>query len=104
MPRGDGTGPQGMGSMTGRGPGIGFARGLGFRNACFDFGGRGYRCRYYTRNVPARNNPGIYSKFSQFAGVDCEKQALENHANILQSELDFINARLAELTNPSSKE
>jgi hypothetical protein len=82
MPFGDGTGPRGMGSMTGRGAGYcsGFAT-PGFANPIpgrrwFGFGWRraygypyayrrrvpyfGYGYPYYGRDYPAYNRPYIY--------------------------------------------
>jgi len=63
MPRGDGTGPAGVGPMTGRASGYcagyntpgymnaygGRFAGRGFRGG---FGGRGYRNRYYATGLP----------------------------------------------------
>lgn len=54
MPRGDGTGPRGMGSRTGRGAGFcagynqpGFANRGGFGGGCGFGGGRGRRNQFY---------------------------------------------------------
>ena len=99
MPRGDGTGPRGMGSMTGRGAGyctgverrgddnfaprrsfgIGFGRGWGFRG--YGFGGRRF---------------GEYATPYRQPDPELEKQALKNQAEALQSELDFVKKRLGE--------
>ncbi|NLJ24593.1 MAG: DUF5320 domain-containing protein [Firmicutes bacterium] len=70
MPRGDGTGPVGMGRMTGRGAGYcaGFAvpgyanpggvrRGLGF--------GRGYRRGFYGTGVPGWGRYGCRAYMGQ---------------------------------------
>ena len=67
MPRGDGTGPRGMGPMSGRGagycagydmpgfgnqvPGRGFGMGVG-RGAGFSGGGRGWRNCFYATGLP----------------------------------------------------
>jgi len=76
MPRGDGTGPAGMGSMTGRAAGYcagysvpGFANPIGGRYSGISRGtfggrgggGRGYRNRYYATGLPGwyRYNTGM---------------------------------------------
>ena len=122
MPRGDGTGPQGLGSMTGRaagycagsgtpgnpnaalgrGFGAGFGRGLGFRGTGFGYRGPGYRCRFFATGLPAWNRFRAYSRPGQGADPEFEKHALKNQADILQSKLDLIKTRLAEMENPGS--
>ena len=122
MPRGDGTGPQGLGSMTGRaagycagsgtpgnanaalgrGFGAGFGRGPGFRGSGFRYGGSGYRCRFFATGLPAWNRFRAYSRTGQGTDPESEKQTLKNQADILQSELDLIKTRLAELDNSGS--
>lgn len=117
MPAGDGTGPAGMGPMTGRvagycagyampgysnpvpgrGFGWGFGRGRGF------WGGRGWRHQYYATGLPGWVRFGGYSAPYVYPGAyykpdpEMEKQALKNQANAMQSELDAINKRLGEL-------
>lgn len=122
MPRGDGTGPMGMGAMTGRGAGwcagfntsgyanqvpgrgfgMGFGRGRGFvggRGA----GGRGRRNMYYATGLPgwARYDgyaePYGYQEPYGAPDPEFEKQSLRGQADALQSELDFIRKRLDEL-------
>lgn len=112
MPRGDGTGPMGMGPMTGRGAGycagtgmpgyanpiprrgfgMGFGRGWGFGG-----GGRGWRNMYYATGVPGRLRFGGYVSPYQKPDLEMEKQSLRGQAEALQSELDFIKKRLSEL-------
>ncbi len=119
MPRGDGTGPRGMGSMTGRaagfcagfgvpgymntvpgragghGTGFGFGRGFG--------GGRGWRNRFYATGRPGWMRFGGYAaphtNPMPYPNADPEtgKQALRNQADILESELNQIRKRLAEM-------
>jgi len=120
MPRGDGTGPMGMGSMTGRGAGwcagfgapgyanpipgrglgMGFGRGGGF------FGGRGGRGRrnmYYATGLPGWMRYGGYAAPYDYQAnymtpnPEMEKQNLMSQADALQSELDFIRKRLDEM-------
>lgn len=108
MPRGDKTGPMGMGSKTGRGAGFcsgfgmpgyanrqaaGFGGGLGRgRAGCANFGGgRGFRHRFYATGVPFG-----FEQTGAFEPV-AEKDALKNRADALQSELDAIKKRLAKI-------
>jgi len=113
MPRGDGTGPMGMGAMTGRAAGLcagsgmpgyanpapgqnfgmGFGRGRGFGGR--GSGGRGWRHMFYATGLPG------WMRFGRYAAPkpdpEMEKQALKNQAEVLQSELDFIKKRLGEI-------
>ncbi len=122
MPRGDGAGPQGLGSMTGRAAGYcsgsgtpgyanaalgrpfggGFGRGLGFRGAGFGSGGRGYRCRFFANGLPGWNRVGAYSAPFQGTNPEIEKQVLRNQADALESELESIKKRLAQFDKGSS--
>ncbi|NLJ26828.1 DUF5320 domain-containing protein [Desulforhabdus amnigena] len=112
MPRGDGTGPMGMGPMTGRGAGYcagtgmpgyanpfprcGFGMGFGWGRG-FGGGGRGWRHMYYATGVPGRLRFGGYAGPYQKPDLEMEKQSLRSQAEALQSELDFIKKRLSEL-------
>lgn len=89
MPRGDRTGPQGAGPLSGRGagycgggappgPGAGPWGGGGWGGR-----GRGWRNRFF-----ATGEPGWA------AGDADEKQALENRAGWLSRQLDAIRERL----------
>jgi len=118
MPRGNGTGPMGMGAMTGRGmgfcagydrpgyanmmPGGGkgsfYGRGRGFRN-----GGRGWCQGFAATGRPGWTRFGDYgapygnwAPYSQ-ADPEMEKQALKTQADFLQSELDQIKKRLEDI-------
>lgn len=98
MPAGNGTGPMGMGSMTGRGAGYcsgsgmpGYANAGGFGGGGFGFGGvRGRRNRFFAA--------GPQGRFAQGA-VDpaTEQQALKNQVEALQAQLEAIQKRLAEM-------
>ena len=128
MPRGDGTGPMGMGPMTGRaagycagfgmpgyanpapgrGYGMGFGRGRGFGGRGFGGGGRGWRNRFYATGQPGWARAGAYPapypvEFPQ-ADPEAEKQALKAQADALQSELEFIKKRLAEVEAKASED
>jgi len=92
MPRRDGTGPMGAGSMTGRGFGIctgvnaekyGAGRGMGF--------GRGLACRRgFSR--------GFGRSFSMNeTSPEMRKELLNEQKNILQSRLKAVDKQLDEL-------
>ncbi|MGD8439621.1 MAG: DUF5320 domain-containing protein [Holophagae bacterium] len=100
MPGGDGTGPMGMGAMTGwgRGPcrGSGWAHvaGGGFRRPGRGAGGGlGWRHRFWA------GEPSVGS--SRGAGFDrlSERRWLEHRAAELDDELGRIRARLDELAS-----
>lgn len=114
MPRGDRTGPMGMGPMTGRaagycagypvpgymnpGPGFGPGMGRGWRG-----GGRGWRNMYYATGLPgwARFGyaaPGVVPPVYGAPTTEQETAALKTQADLLQKQLDAINRRLEELT------
>jgi Family of unknown function (DUF5320) len=104
MPRGDGTGPMGMGARTGRaagyfvvsempgyanpvpgrGFGTGFGRGRGAGGRGYGGGGRGWRSMFFATGLPG---------WLRFGG----KQALKTQAEALQSELDIIKKRLEDM-------
>lgn len=107
MPRGDSTGPMGMGPMTGRqagycagyhmpgflnnacgrGMGMGHGRGGGFRRSN----------RFFATGMPGRAQFGGFAESFQQADPETEKQALKSQAEYLQSEMDAIKKRLDEL-------
>jgi hypothetical protein len=112
MPRGDGTGPMGMGPMTGRGAGFcaglgvpGFAnRGLGFgfgRGRGGRGGGRGRRNMFYATGLTGWQRAAMGVAAPSTAAVaptaEVEKQVLETQVEIMQSQLDEVKRRLAEL-------
>jgi hypothetical protein len=130
MPRGDGTGPMGMGAMTGRaagycagsgaheyansGSGRGFGMGFG-RGRCVwgrgvGGGGRGWRNMFYATGLPGWMRFGGYAAPYgyptpyQKPDSEMEKQALMNQAEALQSELDFIKTRLGEIERRTTAE
>ena len=109
MPRGDRTGPMGMGPMTGRAagycagyvspmPGRGFGMGWG--------GGRGHgrrwRHRYYATGLPGWPRFGHASawEYSPYAGPltrEQEVESLKAQAGWLKEQLDAIQECLTEL-------
>ncbi len=110
MPRGDGTGPQGLGPMTGRGAGYcagydvpGYANpgfgGLGpQRGRGWGGGGRGWRRMFYATGLPGWLRFGYGpAAMSQ----DQEVQMLRGQADALKRQLDAISQRLGEIEGES---
>ena len=119
MPRGDRTGPQGVGPMTGRGAGIcagydvpgymnesfgpGFGRGRGAGMG----GGRGWRHRYYATGVPGWGRqfarpyapPVVNPKVAR----DEELLQLKQQAQHIKEALQDIEQRIGELQQQSEK-
>ena len=106
MPGGNGTGPNGMGPMTGRGAGYcsgsqapGWSDAVAGRGAGAGFGaGRGRRMGLSAAGPAGR------MRFRNFGVVpyrnpdpNSVRQALENQADSLQAELEIIKNRLREL-------
>jgi len=112
MPRGDGTGPMGMGSLTGRRLGYcagydvpGFANPLGFglgRGMAWGRGGGGGRGLAFRRG-----RGGFYSQYAQTpvpkAQFD-DANALKSHISVLEEQLAAVKARLAEIENPAASD
>jgi len=126
MPYGDGTGPMGLGPMTGRaagycagygmpgymnpmagrGMGRGFGRGRG--------GGRGWRNRFFATGLPGWARMGVapippaYGMYPPPAPVvpepETEMQALKNQAEYFEEALKNIVERIKELEAASAKE
>lgn len=120
MPRGDGTGPTGMGTMTGRATGyragygmpgyahdmggrrdrIGFGRGSGFGGRVGG-GGYGRRNRLYATGLPGWRRNGAYEPVLGYAAPyqtpdpEMEKKALKRRSEALRSELEAIQQRLS---------
>jgi len=101
MPRGDRTGPMGMGPMTGRG--AGFCGGFGapgFMNAMPGRGGMGFgrgRGRGFGMGMGWRHGWGF-----QGAQVACQQQVdelslLKNQAKYFGEALQSINSRISQL-------
>ncbi len=115
MPRGDGTGPGGMGPMTGRaagycagyntpgfanpipGRGFGFGRGRGFG---FGRGFRGGRGGGYGYAAPLGYAP--QAGYAQPTAQQ-EADALKNEAEYLKGTLEDINKRISELEKGKDK-
>ena len=107
MPRGNGTGPMGLGALTGRRAGYcagnampgyanpGMGRGLGMG---FGVGGGGYgrRNMFYATGLPGWLRFGWPSPVAPMAPEN-EAAALKVHADMLQKQLAAISKRLEEL-------
>lgn len=100
MPKGDGTGPMGMGRMTGRGAGFcagftapgyanyaGFAGGLG----C----GRGFRRMFYATGLPGWARLGYPAYAGTYEPALGEKERLSRQAELLESQLEQVKKRLS---------
>lgn len=129
MPRGDGTGPSGLGPMTGRGAGYcagyqvpGYmnpvgGRGFGGRGGWGRGGGHGWRHVYYATGVPgwARGGwvpggaggpygpvgPGVAPGAVPGIPREQEVETLKAQADYFQGALEDIRKRLSELEGES---
>lgn len=100
MPRGDGTGPMGMGSLTGRGAGIcagfatpGYASQPGF--GCGFGAGRGFRRMFYATGLPRWTRFGSQSINGAYISESDEKEVMKNQARVLENQLNDLKKRLA---------
>lgn len=119
MPAGDGTGPMGMGPMTGRAAGYcagfdmpGFMNRIPGRGMGFGWGrgrgrGRGWRHQFYATGLPfwARTGmPGFAVPMETGPAVEQQTQILKAQAEQLEESLKQIRSRIAELETAQSKE
>lgn len=123
MPRGDGTGPASLGPMTGRGAGYcagypvaGFLNrlfGRGFGGSWGRGGGFGWRNRFYATGLTGWQRAGMgaappYAPYGPDYGAPFTREqqmdALKGQAGYLQSELEAIRKRLAELEAKTGEE
>jgi hypothetical protein len=104
MPRGDGTGPNAQGAMTGRGlgyctgynspgftkgPGMGLGRGMGGR-------GRGNRFRFFATGVPGwQVTP--QQPLHPVQDKNTEIKVLEQQKNAIEKQLENIKKKLEDL-------
>ena len=117
MPRGNGTGPAGMGPMTGRAAGFcaGFAvpghtnpiggrvfRGRGFWGRG---GGRGWRNWFYATGLPrwARAGFGFSGPVAPTVTAEQELVGLKQQSEFLQDSLSEIGERIEQLEKESKK-
>ena len=96
MPRGDRTGPNGAGPMTGRG--LGYC--AGYDEPGFTAGGRGLGLgRGYGRGYGRRMNgygPGYGRAYSPAYPDVTEKTLLENEIRVLKDQMTALEKRLSE--------
>jgi len=128
MPGGDRTGPRGMGERTGRAagycagfgvpgyanpiPGRGFGMGFGIGGGAWRRGGRGrgWRNMFYATGQPGWMRfggcaaPYGYPAPYQAPNPEMEKQALKSQAEALQSEMDSIKKRLADIETGTAEQ
>ncbi|NLB69597.1 MAG: DUF5320 domain-containing protein [Lentisphaerae bacterium] len=104
MPRGDGTGPNGMGPMTGRAAGFCAGNNMPGYAAGFAYGrgrgfGRGMGGGFGRRNRNMFNAAGrpAWAQFGAAPAPADEKEFLKNQAEYLESEIAEIRKRLEEL-------
>jgi len=111
MPRGDGTGPAGMGPMTGRAAGYcagydrpGFANPVGGRmGGGFGWGrGRGWGRWGYPAAAPYGAPHNQYGQYGYTP--EQEKDILKNQAKALEDELKQIQKRLSDLEAESKEQ
>lgn len=116
MPYGDGTGPLGLGPMTGRG--AGFCAGFpvpGYMNPFRGFGwgfGRGWRRRFWISGLagligrmwglPVRY--GWWHPWHPGWPAADEKAMLKEEINALEKELDVLRKRLHEIEQSSERQ
>jgi hypothetical protein len=110
MPGGDGTGPVGMGPMTGRG--AGYCAGYPTPGYMSPVGGRGFwgrgrgggwgrRNRFYATGLPF--SARVTQSFFGAPSAEQEREALRQQSQYLQESLDSINRRIEDLEKEKAK-
>jgi len=101
MPRGDGTGPRGLGPMTGIAA-LGFGYGRGFGKGLGRGYGRGFRSGYA---YPIPCVPQVYGGefYQPPAEPKQEMEMLAEEAKYLKEQLETINKRITELEKSEKK-
>lgn len=113
MPQRDGTGPLGMGSMTGHragycagfdmpgyanaAPGYGFGRGRKCRGLGSGASRRGWRTWFHAPGLPGWMRFGGYGVQPSQIDPTSEREALRGRADMLQAELESLRQRLDEI-------
>jgi hypothetical protein len=88
-------------------PGGNFALGCGRGRGAYPHGvggGRGWRNMFYASGLPSWARGGGYGAPNQNPDPEREKQLLKRQAEDLQSELDVIKKRLAEVESDTAME
>ena len=101
MPRGNGTGPMGMGQMTGRGAGYcagfaapGYANSVGYR--CGFDGGHGFRRMFHATGLPRWARFGSNHTNEAYAAANDEKEFLKRQESFLENQLANVKKRLTD--------
>lgn len=95
MPRGDGTGPVGMGPMTGRA--AGFCDGFGAPRFSNRGGGRGFR-GFYGRGAGRGMGRGFRNRYCMPAyPVNMPQAAAQNELGYLKEQAQFLKESLDEI-------
>lgn len=104
MPRGDGTGPAGMGPLTGRGAGFcngydapGYANYTGFGRGF----GRGFRRMFYAGAAPRWGRVGYPTYDIPYEPVVDEKKVLKEQEDFLEGQLEQVKKRLSSFKDDS---
>lgn len=95
MPRGDGTGPAGMGPRTGKG--LGPCSGYTTPGYTNPGGGRGWRNRFYATGLPGWVRAGFNPAQGAPLAPEQEATALKSQAQGLRATLAQIEKRLQEI-------
>ena len=122
MPAGNGTGPAGLGPMTGRAAGLcagysapGYANPAGGRGffgngrGCGG-GGRGWRNRFYATGLHGWDRRNVYPGSYGYGGAaseltrEAEAKILKEQADFMQKEISAIHNRIKEIESLSSGE
>jgi len=126
MPGGDGTGPMGMGQMTGRAFGFcagygtpgymnqipqrGFGAGIGCGRGFWGGGGRGWRNRFYATGLPGWVRAGVPSgapfatPYATAPTKEQELEALKGQAEYFENAMGDIRKRIQEIeSQPAAK-
>jgi hypothetical protein len=104
MPKGNGTGPLGMGPMTGRGAGlcagnnfINSATGRGCGMGLLRGGGFGRRNIFQATGIPGWMRTGTSTGVVHKTDLEFEKQSLMGYVKNIVSELESAKKRLEEI-------
>jgi len=110
MPRGDGTGPGGMGPMTGRA--AGYCAGYGMPGYMNPYGGRmggGFgwgrgRGWGYAQPAPFSGVPYGPLPYAAPYSREQEKEALQNQLKVMEEQVAAMRERIEEIGTEASKE
>lgn len=102
MPRGDGTGPMGMGRMTGRR--AGYCAGFGVPGHAYPAGagcgfgrGRGYRRMFHATGLPGWMRLGSPTFAAANGEAVDERAVLSSQVEFLEKQLQMVKKRLSHL-------